>query len=40
MTDETTRVLQIIFVSDQKQFIQVLSKKGKSDYLLNVNRKA
>jgi hypothetical protein len=38
MTDETTRVLQIIFVSDQKQFIQVLSKKGKSDYLLNVNK--
>jgi hypothetical protein len=38
MIDETIRVLQIIFVSDQKQFIQVLQKKGKSDYLLNVNK--
>lgn len=38
MIDETTRVLQIIFVTDQKQFIQVLAKKGKSDYLLNVNK--
>jgi hypothetical protein len=38
MIDETTRVLQIVFVSDQKQFIQVLQKKRKSDYLLNVNK--
>ena len=40
MIDDTSavRVLQIIFVSDQKQFIQVLSKKNKSDYLLNVNK--
>jgi hypothetical protein len=38
MIDEPIRVLQIIFVSDQKQFIQVLQKKGKSDYLLNVNK--
>lgn len=38
MIDEPTRVLQIVFVTDQKQFIQVLQKKGKSDYLLNVNK--
>ena len=38
MIDESTRSLQIVFVSDQKQFIQYLGKKGKSDYLLNVNK--
>jgi hypothetical protein len=38
MIDEETRILQIIFVFDQKQFIQVLHKKSKSDYLLNVNK--
>ena len=38
MIDEQPRVLQIIFVTDQKQFIQVLHKKSKSDYLLNVNK--
>ena len=34
----SNRILEIIFVKDQKQFIQVLAKKGKSDYLLNVNK--
>ena len=38
MIDETTRVLDILFVAEQKQFIQALGKKGKSDYLLNVNK--
>jgi hypothetical protein len=32
------RLLQIIFVRDQKLFIQAVQKKGKTDYLLNVNR--
>lgn len=38
MIDENTRILQIVFVSDQKQFINFLNKKAKSDYLLNVNK--
>jgi hypothetical protein len=38
MIDEPTRALQVVFVTDQKQFIQVFHKKGKSDYLLNVNK--
>lgn len=32
------RLLQIIFVRDQKLFLQAVQKKGKTDYLLNVNR--
>jgi hypothetical protein len=38
MIDNETRLLQIVFVKDQKQFVQVLQKKCKSDYLLNVNK--
>jgi hypothetical protein len=38
MTKIKPRLLQIVFVKDQKQFIQVLQKKSKSDYLLNVNK--
>ena len=38
MIDTENRVLQIIFVKDQRQFVQVLQKKCKSDYLLNVNK--
>ena len=38
MIDTINRVLEIIFVKDQKQFVQVLHKKCKSDYLLNVNK--
>jgi hypothetical protein len=32
------RLLQIVFVRDQKLFIQAVQKKGKTDYLLNVTR--
>lgn len=38
MIDTETRLLQIVFVRDHKLFIQVLQKKGKSDYLLNINK--
>jgi hypothetical protein len=38
MIDNASRTLQIIFVRDQKQFVQALQKKSKSDYLLNVNK--
>lgn len=38
MIDDADRHLQIVFVKDQRQFSQVLSKKTKSDYLLNVNK--
>lgn len=38
MIDTEIRLLQIVFVRDHKLFIQVLQKKGKSDYLLNVNK--
>lgn len=38
MDEIVPRTVQIIFVSDQKQFVQVLQKKLKSDYLLNVNK--
>ena len=38
MIDTINRVLEIVFVKDQKQFVQVLHKKCKSDYLLNVNK--
>lgn len=38
MDEIVPRTVQIIFVSDQKQFVQVLQKKSKSDYLLNVNK--
>lgn len=38
MIDERTRILEILFVPEQKQFIQIFGKKGKSDYLLNVNK--
>lgn len=38
MIDENTRVLDIVFVTEQKQFIQTFGKKSKSDYLLNVNK--
>lgn len=32
------RKLEIVFVRDQKQFVQTFSKKQKCDYLLNVNK--
>ena len=32
------RILQIVFVRDQKSFLQMIRKKGKTDYLLNVSR--
>lgn len=38
MIDNTERRLEILFVRDQKQFINRFSKKLKSDYLLNVNK--
>jgi len=38
MIDESSRVLQVVFVCDQKQFLHVLTKKNKSDYLINVNK--
>lgn len=38
MIDDSGRMLQIVFVTDQKQFLQVFHKKNKSDYLLNVNK--
>jgi len=38
MIDENTRILDILFVTEQKQFIQTFGKKGKSDYFLNVNK--
>jgi len=38
MIDSIDRTLEIIFVKDQKQFIQIFTKKQKCDYLLNVNK--
>jgi hypothetical protein len=38
MIDSTDRRLEIVFVRDQRQFIQVFNKKQKCDYLLNVNK--
>lgn len=38
MIDTDDRRLEIVFVKDQKQFIQTFSKKQKCDYLLNVNK--
>lgn len=38
MIESPVRILQVVFVTDQKQFIQVFRKKEKSDYLLNVNK--
>ena len=38
MIDSLERKLEIVFVRDQKQFIQAFSKKQKCDYLLNVNK--
>ncbi|CAB4218267.1 hypothetical protein UFOVP1604_13 [uncultured Caudovirales phage] len=38
MIDSVDRTLEIIFVKDQKQFIQIFIKKQKCDYLLNVNK--
>jgi hypothetical protein len=38
MIDAIDRKLEIVFVRDQKQFIQTFSKKQKCDYLLNVNK--
>lgn len=38
MIDETDRLLEILFVRDQKQFINKFQKKAKSDYLLNINK--
>jgi len=38
MIEDPVRALQVVFVTDQKQFSQVFHKKGKSDYLLNVNK--
>ena len=38
MIDIKDRQLEIIFVKDQKHFVQALCKKQKCDYLLNVNK--
>ena len=38
MIDTDDRRLEVVFVKDQKQFIQTFSKKQKCDYLLNVNK--
>ncbi len=38
MIDSEDRLLEILFVRDQRQFINKFSKKAKSDYLLNVNK--
>jgi hypothetical protein len=38
MIEEGVRRLEILFVRDQKQFINKFCKKAKSDYLLNVNK--
>ena len=38
MIENPTRTLQILFVRDQKQLIQTIQKKAKTDYLLNVSR--
>lgn len=38
MIDSNDRSLEIIFVKDQRQFIQTFNKKQKCDYLLNVNK--
>ena len=38
MIDAIDRRLEIVFVRDQKQFIQTFNKKQKCDYLLNVNK--
>lgn len=38
MIDIKDRKLEILFVRDQKQFVQTFSKKQKCDYLLNVNK--
>lgn len=38
MIDIKDRNLEIVFVRDQKQFVQTFSKKQKCDYLLNVNK--
>ena len=38
MIDNVDRSLEIIFVRDQKQFIQSFTKKQKCDYVLNVNK--
>ena len=35
---EKTRNIEIVFIKDQKQLIQLFSKKKKSDYLLNINK--
>lgn len=38
MIDSKDRKLEIVFVRDQKQFVQTFNKKQKCDYLLNVNK--
>jgi len=38
MIESESRLLEILFVRDQKQFINKFCKKAKSDYLLNVNK--
>jgi hypothetical protein len=32
------RIIQVLFVRDQKLLLQTIQKKGKTDYLLNVSR--
>jgi len=36
--DIATRELTIVFVRDYKTFVERLSKKSKSDYVLNINK--
>lgn len=38
MSDDRTRVLEIIFIREFRSFTAVFSKKGKEDYILNVNK--
>lgn len=38
MIENLDRTLEIVFVKDQKQFIQAFTKKQKCDYVLNVNK--
>ena len=38
MLENKNRKLEIVFVRDQKQFVQIFNKKQKCDYLLNVNK--
>jgi hypothetical protein len=38
MSDHVKRTIELIFVRDLKQFVELFSKKQKCDYLLNVTK--